>query len=202
VLVSIGVIGTATLVLTPRHLLAGEADQTARRREAENPSNQRVIDLLAELIARSVRVIAIHQRGSSPYLELVLWLQDVKNPGRIDPEEIIVLSHSEALQTLWCFEGPAASTEATDRDTGAWARDASPSDIARRSFCRRWRERPDVRRRVLATGVAAMSVEPVKRGSDGRTMIRISLTWASETSDGPDEAGLVVDAVMPDEIDA
>ncbi len=73
------------------------------------------------------------------------------------------------------------------------------------AFCNRWRARPDVVPLVLARGVSDMRVERVGSVQDewvawgkwgGLQRLRLSLTWASDSADGPDEASVLVNTVM------
>ena len=74
------------------------------------------------------------------------------------------------------------------------------SDIRDPAFCAAWRSRADVRQRVLGTGIAAMDVQRLSPQEGGRTLLSISLTWASDLADGPDEASVLLDVlVRPDE---
>ena len=72
-------------------------------------------------------------------------------------------------------------------------------------FCDRWRAHPGVVPMVLARGVSDMRVERVDSDQDewvawgrwgGLQRLRLSLTWASDSTDGPDEASVSVNTVM------
>ncbi len=179
-------LSVTAVVVTPRYLAAQSiaGDVVAAR----NPVNQQLINGLGALIGRSVEVLAVRPRGATPYSELVLWLEDGGRPGRLDPPELAVLSHSEVLQTIvlyQLFEGESEASHVLDR---AEARSAG--------FCDRWRADPLVAPTVLATGVADMRLEQTGRPYEATQRLRITLTWSSESSDGPDEASLLVDAAM------
>ena len=51
------------------------------------PERQQVLTGLAALLGGSLEVLAIHQRGPTPFVEVVLWLEDSHNLGRIDRDE-------------------------------------------------------------------------------------------------------------------
>lgn len=198
VLLTLGLIGTLTVtavVLTPRYLAA----ETTRPqgRAAASGVHQDLIDDLAGIVGRSVGVLGVHERGPTPFVEMVLWLADVPggNDGKPDDCELAVLSHSSILQTITIY------TLAPDAET------AGPGLGAGRgpAFCDRWRARPDVVPLVLARGVSDMRVERVESAEDewvawgacgGLQRLRLSLTWASDSSDGPDEASVLVNTVM------
>lgn len=173
-------------VVTPRYLMAQSigGDVIAAR----NPVNQQFINGLGALIGRSVEVLAVRPRGATPYSELVLWLDDGERPGRLDPPELAVLSHSEVLQTIVLYQRFDGESE------GLGVLDRAEAQSA--GFCDRWRADPLVAPTVLATGVADMRLEQTGRPYEATQRLRITLTWSPESSDGPDEASLLVDAAM------
>jgi hypothetical protein len=191
----IGALAATAVIVTPAYL---HASSSARPEPviARLPAHQQMIELLGSLVSRSREVLAVHQRQASPYLELVLWLEDGANPGRIDPAEVAVITHSEVLRTISFFglKEADASDEAQPAKAAGWVDE--PSDIGSASFCAAWRSRPDVRQRVLGSSVATMEVEPLTDAGDGRALLRISLTWAPDLVDGPDEASVLVDVLM------
>lgn len=179
-------LSVTAVVVTPRFLTAQSigGDVIAAR----YPVNQQFINGLGALIGRSVEVLAVRPRGATPYAELVLWLEDGEHPGRLDPPELAVLSHSEVLQTIvlyQLFEGEAEASHVLDRAAAQSA-----------GFCDRWRADSLVAPTVLATGVADMRLEQTGRPYEATQRLRITLTWSSESSDGPDEASVLVDAAM------
>ncbi len=186
---TVTVLSVTAAVVTPRYLLAQSvaSDVIAAR----NPNNQQFITGLGALIGRSVEVLAVHPRGDSPYLELVLWLEDRARPGRLDRSELAVVSHSEVLQTIVLYQRSEDDAEGE----GVLAR----VEVQGAGFCNRWRADPNVWPTVLATGVADMRVEQTGRPYEATQRLRITLTWSSESSDGPDEASVLVDAAMCDD---
>jgi hypothetical protein len=193
----------AVAVVTPAYLLAS-GPAAPEPVAARVPAHQEMIELLGSLISRSREVLAVHERGSSPYLEIVLWLEDAENQGRIDPDEIAVITHSEVMRTISYFglpeDGEAGGREDAESPPARSTFFEGGSDIRVPSFCATWRSRPDVQQRVLGVGVALMDVQRLPTARDGRTMLRISLTWASDLADGSDEASVLVDVLMrPDQ---
>ncbi len=179
-------LSVTAVVVTPRYLTAQSiaGDVVAAR----NPVNQQFINGLGALVGRSVEVLAVRPRGATPYAELVLWLEDGGHPGRLDPPELAVLSHSEVLQTIvlyQLFEGESAASRVLDR-----------AEAQSAGFCDRWRADSLVAPTVLATGVADMRLEQTGRPYEATQRLRITLIWSSESSDGPDEASVLVDAAM------
>jgi hypothetical protein len=195
-----GTLAATAAVVTPAYLSASGPERPAPV-AARMPAHQQMIELLGSLVSRSKEVLAVHQRGASPYLEIVLWLDDADNPGRIDPAEVAVITHSEILRTISYFALPDSGEEAEKAESNRGAGgNVATSDIRAQAFCSAWRSRPDVRQRVLGAGIIAMEVQPLPRPEGGRSLMCISLTWASDLADGPDEASVLLDVLMrPDE---
>lgn len=141
------------------------------------------------------RVEAIHAPGQgSPFLEIVLWLEDSENLGTRDPGEVAVISHSRALQTITIAQW--APPDADDHDPPA-SPDLAESDITGAEFPSWWRSHESVARRVIACGVDGMAADRV-RTRDGRGLLEIRLTWSEDHADGPDEASARLDVPWSD----
>jgi hypothetical protein len=197
---------TAAIVVAPAYLRADDGQPSGEPASVE--AHQKMIDALAELISRSTEVLAIHEPAGSSYTELVLWLDDRERPGQIDPPELAVVSHSAVLHTIWFY-----TSEQTDRDSDDGALlgvESEPSettslrwsDIQRPGFCSTWRHRPDIQRRLIASGVSAFEIEHLGRSGNRSVLLRIALTWSADSADGPDRASTVLDAIMRRETDA
>lgn len=192
----LGALTATTVVIAPR-FLAAETPRPDQVRAAL-PLHQRLIEDLGAIIDRSVGVLALHRRESGPYLEIVLWLSDDADhgePGRADESEIAVLSHSRVMRSISLYR----LTEPGGAPVAAGLGRTGPA------FCDRWRADPRVEPVVLATGVSDMQVERVgspaaEWASDGESgglqRLRVALTWAGDSADGPDEASVLVDTVM------
>ncbi|MHC5114096.1 MAG: hypothetical protein ACYTGP_06680 [Planctomycetota bacterium] len=178
-----GTLAAAAIVTRPAWLQAGTSE-ALEATPARVAAHRDLMDVLGRLLSRSRAVLDVHERGPTPYLEIVLWLQDAENLGHPDPEEIAVISHSEVLETI--------VYHALEPDTDAPATLPAVFDA---DFCRTWRERDDVTRRLLATGVTGMQVEPSGRQGD-RATLRISLTWGEPTSDGADDGSMLLDVAL------
>ena len=177
--------GFTAAVVTPGFIHAS-GTVTPTGMAARSPDHQRLIDSLGALIGRSGKVLAIHDRGPTPYMEVLLWMDDAKNPGTIDAGELALLSHSRVLQTITYY------TLAEGRDPASYH---GGFDQLGPAFCNQWRAGPEVMARVIGAGVSDMRVEPVEAGPTGPALLRISLTWGPNSTDGPDEASVLVDAV-------
>ncbi len=177
--------GVTAAVVTPGFINAS-GTVTPTGLAARSPDHQRLIESLGSLIGRSGKVLAIHDRGPTPYMEVLLWMDDANNPGTIDAGELALLSHSRVLQTITYY------TLSEGRDAARYRGGFGQIGPA---FCTQWRAEPDVTARVIGAGVSDMRVEPVEGGPTGPALLRISLTWGPDSTDGPDEASVLVDAV-------
>ncbi len=196
-LVTLSILGSltaATFYVAPGYLNAQPARPSSV--PAAYADHQRLIDLVATLIAQSVGVLAIHPRGATPFQEMVLWLADNDAEGadgRADESELAILSHSSVMHTITIY-----------RRTGGGI---SLARVARKSpeFCRLWRADPGVDGLVLGRGVSDMRVETVGLQEDqweqsgqwgALQRLRVTLTWADDSADGADEASVLVHTVF------
>ncbi len=186
----IGTFGVTAAVVTPRFLAGGELPPSTTT--AAMPVPQRLIESMAARLGRSVAVVAIQDRGATPYEEAVLWLEDIENPGHIDPAELAVISHSRVLQTI-TYYGIDPHVSGDDAPTAVWV---ERFDLTGPEFCVRWRAHPSVVSRVLAVGVSDMQIERLGTARSGLGLLRISLTWDSNSTDGADEASVLVEAAL------
>ncbi len=179
-----GTLSVMAVYIGPRVMYAneGEADVIV----ATDPSHQNTIEIFAGILARSRAVLALHDRGDTPYEEIVLWVEDRERPGRIDPHEVVVISHSKVLQTLTYY--------GVDRIEGSLP--LSTDELKTTRFCDRRRTDPSVTVRVIGAGISDLDLSPQSIIQGSRALLRISFTWASELTDAPDEAAVLVDVVM------
>lgn len=187
-----GAVVTA-IVIRPNLGQAFSATEMAGE-QASDPANQQIIDGIAEIVARAHQVMAVHPRGTTPYTEIVLWVEDRENPGEIDPDEVAIISHSPVLETL-IYYTLREPTEGTEPDTGRLPPTLSTGDVADAWFCDMWRTAPDIEPKVIATRVSGMQVvqDRPDNAADGRHLLRIRLTWDAQTSDSGDTAMVVVE---------
>lgn len=177
----------AAVVVTPRFSNAQSVDSGLIA--AKFDTNNQFIHEFAQLIGRSVEVLAIHQRGSSPFLEMVIWLEDHQSPGQPSIDEVAVISHSKILGTIVLYRLPLDEKSST------------PVVLKRAvlkgvKFCNQLRANPKSVPTVLATGISDMRVERTGSPYNGAQRLRITLTWADDSSDGSDKASVLVDAAM------
>jgi hypothetical protein len=192
----IGGLALTAFVFSPGTIFGSEDERTDAI-VARDPEHRAVVEGLTALLGRSHEIVAVRDRTVSPLLEVVVWLDDAHNPGIVDVDEVALLCHSETLQTIALH----MLEEDDDEDQGEEPPDTaapaplSRSDIEDTRFGAAWRSRRDVSRRVVAAGVSDLAVETVVDIEAGRQMLRISFTWAPETTDGADEATALVDVV-------
>ena len=190
-LVILGLLGglsVAAIVVTPRMIVGVPLGGDVAPRTSQH---QAVLEALAALVRNSDRVLAVHQRGPTPYVELVLWMRDRKNPGVVDADEVGVLSHSRMMRSITFFG-------LTGDRRGARATPSVDIGFTDSLFCDAWRARSDVVPRVVATCVSDMHVETLEpRAATGSTLC-ISLTWTEDSSDAADEGSVFVDLAAED----
>lgn len=150
-------------------------------------------DNVGALFNRAQKIIAIHNREASPYLEAVLWLDDETYPDVLDLSEVAVVSHSRILQTitLYSFSDTAEVSAIGDRSS------FTISEAAQASFCDHWRSSPDVTAHLLASGVSDMTVGRVETDDADGAMLRIRLTWPPDSTDTPMVTEQLVAANLP-----
>jgi hypothetical protein len=186
-LLSFGVLAAFAAVFGPRYLHATEPG--GHQRHAQFAGHQIVLEGLGRLVSGAQGVIAVHERGPSPFAEVVLWLEDSSNAGVIDRHELVVVGHSRVLRTVTVYQ-----TARQGGATGAsWPADAP--QLRSRAFCDQWRTDPAIRPRVIGTGISDMRIERIDESGVQRARYAITLTWAADSVDGADEATLFVDAI-------
>jgi hypothetical protein len=157
------------------------------------PEQRALAEALEALLQRSHRVLAVHQRGSAPLTEVLLWLTDETDPGRIEESELGLLSHSRALHTLTLTTAAPAAEAGRPQARAPSAWDPDDPDLVERAFCDWWRARRDGLARVLARGLSDMTVEHAAAPPPGRTRLVLTLTWSVEPADHIPRASVLVD---------
>jgi hypothetical protein len=66
-------------------------------------SHRQFLESLGRLIEQSKQVLAVHDRGATPYIEIVLWKEDQIHPGVIDPFEVALISQSLVTQSITVY---------------------------------------------------------------------------------------------------
>jgi hypothetical protein len=181
-LAAFGTLVGVALVIRPGQLHA----DTPSTRVARDPDHNRSIELVAGMVVRSRAVLALHDGSEGPFEEVVLWVEDRVNPGVIDLHEVAVLTHSPVLQTLTYYGRSAGDSDAHFRSDGEFDR----------AFCQVWRTSPSINAGLIGAGLSDVDFAIDSLFQAGRPALRISFTWVSESTDSPDEASVLIDAVM------
>ncbi len=197
-LCGLGGLSAAALVLEPR-IIFGEPraeGPSAGPVAATHEAHQGLINKLAALVEQSIGVLGIHPRGAGRYEEIVLWVDDDTPGGQgwPDEREIAIVSHSPVMRTITIYRivGPG---EPGRQITG----------VGSLAFCEALRADRRCGTLVVATGIEDMRVETVARAAAERTAqgaradphrLRLSLTWPPDSADGPDEASVLVNAIV------
>ncbi len=194
-MVTFGILGTLVLATFVVHPMSTQARVHAMPevQPAANPRHQEVIESLAQLIARSAGVVAVHQRDASPYAEIVLRAFGGPDADRVRPEEVFVLSHSRILYTITLHAlRETAVDPASGKQIDPPFSSLSLSSLRVPSFPTTWRSDPAIVSRVLATGVVDMNLKLIPDGTSP-SHLWIELTWDEETADTPDRASVLID---------
>ncbi len=193
-LMTLGLLGTLTVAAFVVHPMATQARGQALPavQPATHARHQQIIESLAQLVARSYELVAVHQRGVGPYVELVLRATGEES-DRVRPEEILLLSHSEILQTITLYH----LNETIAGSPGASAIKPPFSSLSypalrAATFPPTWRSDPAVVSRVLATGISDMQARLIP-DNGSRSHLWIELTWDGETADVTDQASVLVE---------
>lgn len=189
--VTIGVLGVAAFVVTPRLLEGGMGRDDAIVVPRYEQNRATALSLL-EALHRCKAVLAVHDRIASPVLDIVLWADDENEPNVVNESEIVVLSHSRLLQTLTMHHLQTTSPRGE--------RALSLAEVRDPQFALDWRLRADVEGRVIGSRIAEVRFTPSAQGdsrqaaqTDGkRSGYLLELTWAAEQADEPDVARALV----------
>lgn len=199
VVLSAIVLGAAGGLIGPYSILAGGSHESTG---VMDPARRQFVSQLGELVTSSKAVLLMNERRDGSFVDLVLWRRDDRDPGRINPDEILVLSHSRILQTitLYRFDQRVGSIRNETRvtigeDLAVFPPDhVVPATLRQPDFCDRWRTSARVNSAVLATDVRELAFDTPHNSSEVDAKLRISLTWSSDSVDTPDSATTVVAA--------
>ena len=117
-LCGIGLLCGAAAIFNPSSLQAVTSPfmPAASNQQSTNATDnhQEFANTLASLVERCVEVIAVHDRGRTPYSEIVLWVDDRANPGIIDQDELAVISHSQLFRTVAVYSINSCGLQVAD----------------------------------------------------------------------------------------
>ena len=186
---------TVAVVFSPKFAGAGIGNGVGAGQPAALNDRQLVTRSLSSLFGSSHRVLAIHERGDSPYVEIVLWVDDRFNRGQIDPSEVAVVAHSRVLRTVTWF-----SLLPGDPNFEHWealANDALAVDrLTTPGFCDRWRSHHSVAPRVICTGVSDLHVRIAQQLNAETAVVQITLIWPVDSTDSPTETSAQVHVAL------
>jgi hypothetical protein len=203
-LLALGTLAVTALVVRPQFLIATPQSTLPQEQPALVESHQAVLEAIVEMLGRSEAVLAVHPRDASPYYDVVIWTHDAQHTGRVDRDEIAMLSHSKVLWTLTLHqlaapaESSAPSAHPAHADQSRMEGDTfwRPTAAARPEICEIIRNSIDTQSRVVETGLSDVAFEPVTFQSDQRVLMRVTLTWATDSADGKDRASALVSVIM------
>jgi len=183
-LLVLGTLTAAAVVFAPRF---GSAGMSSSNTAAPPHERQLVANQLASLLGSSRAVLAVHQRGATPYVEAVVWVDDRVNRGTVDPMEVAVLSHSRVLQTVTWFTVPAVMGDRYEHWSAFNSETLAPGHMRIPAFCDRWRAHQDVAPRVIATGISDLHLQELPHAGQGTAALAIELIWPANSTDSPTE---------------
>jgi hypothetical protein len=184
VLSTLGVITTTSIVIVPAALdAATAADGAPSPAPARDDEHQKTLDLLAALVSRSRAVLDVRPRGDTPFVELLLWIADAHDPGRINTDELGLVRHSDVSQVL-TFTGREPAGEPAPA--------VGRAELVDDDFRRAWRTAAGSRSRIIARRISDLRIVPWPVPNHPQRL-EIELTWASGSADPPDKATAVVD---------
>lgn len=166
-------VGTAGLVFTPPSASATDSDQNASADNELSPHRRKVVQGLRGIIESSKAVIDARPAPGSTSSDLVLWTEDAADPGAVNQNEVLILTHSDVLEAIVALSKPTENKAAPALPTEA---------MFDPHLAKRWRSTPNVRTNVLATNVKTMRIEPGDDLSD-ESSLSIRLTWAGGSTD-------------------
>lgn len=180
VLVAGVLLTTASFVLLPKAISAA----SGRLPPDEPPQSASLLEsytAIQRLLRSAHQLISLHKSEQTGLTDLVLWYRDDDLDGKIDPTELVVLTHSRFLGQM-----SAASVEwqpsAGDRDFVRLTAPIDPAYASSVDFVAAWRSRSDVSVRVVAVEIDGFGLERLQR-KYGQEAWRVWLRWSPNISD-------------------
>ena len=178
--------GGAAVLIGPQLLSAGDAGEERRVDQLPAvPERRLILESLATMIESSEAVLAVDARRSTPMYEIILWARDIEDPGTIEADELIIISHSRLLSAVTVHMTDGSASPEDDADSGE-PQHFTARETRSRGFADRFRKRADVEARTVGTGISDVALDPAESETAGAGGRRFSLTWSAETSDGSD----------------
>ncbi len=118
---------------------------------------------------------------------IVLWHGDFLDGGVINETEVLLVTHSALMQTVQVHMMKAPADVTTDAGPAV-----ALSALTDERGPEKWRARRGIESRVIATGVAAVTVERTSSGT-GEAVLAVGLTWAAAGPDENETATIIVE---------
>lgn len=170
-------VGGAAVAFRPRTIGASVSAETVLGAE-----RAMAIETLADVLRRSSRIIAVHDRPGSPFTDIVIHAFDGPRRGIVERGELLVLTHSRTLRAVMAF-----TLDPAEADASAARTVVGDTTVASPGFARSWRDRSDVRRDLIRAGdgLVRLKLEPAEGpGNQTRPGWILTLTWADGSADG------------------
>jgi hypothetical protein len=138
---------------------------------------------LASLMSQCQQVLAVNSTHQGRGCQIILWSDDLRDPGRINSDELAVVAHNPASHTVTVHTMPRDASRARDNDLSSAGAIIPRADFASAALSRasaanpapahhgqatidHWLAHPSVTARVVSTGVQTMSLEPAHAPGD------------------------------------
>jgi len=191
-LIAVGVSPGSALAIDGRG--SGSADPLA----ALSPTERKVATGLRELIESCHGFLdaGVDAQGRA---WAALWRRDAGEPGRIERSDLLLLLHVPLLRTIEAISFPDEEEEEEEEEEEGATGVVQPTAFRSDGMVAWMRALPDAERRVIATNVRALEVRRSGR-VEGAAVLRVTLTWAVRTPDGPHSA--TIEARLPEASEA
>lgn len=194
---------TAAAVLDPATLRAGSRE--IHPLPIPRDAHQDFARSIASMLSQSQQVLAVRPASDERGAEVVLWFDDVREPGQINADELMLIRHSLLFRTVTIYSAAVRSgtslsmgARVSGAERASASASASENDVMNPAFIDRWRAMPDVQARVVGAGISDMNVEAVDPSSGGvLPLLRLHLRWDADSVDGieaADEVSMTVQA--------
>lgn len=174
--IAVGTIGVGAVVVGPSLINASTPAAPDIDRRPVDPALEATCDAVRALMGSAVEVLGTWTSSDNGFTEIALWNRDDVEPGVINRDEILLLTHSPTMGTL------AAYTCAADED----APDACASPVRRSAFSDsfpwKWRTTGGTQRAVIAIDLKEFRLRRVREGTEPPTW-SVGLVWGGDVSD-------------------
>ncbi len=184
-LVAASVITAASFFLVPMAIQGMTLRSLPDDEAPENEARLVAFEALRILLQSCKQVVAVHANDQAGVTEVVLWHRDIDLDGKLDPSEIVLLTHSRFLGQI----SAASQGWQPGRDDKDFERLTRPIDgavAANPGFSSKWRARPDVETAPVAVGIDGFRLEDLG-GKFEQGTYRVVLRWSPNVSDAVED---------------